>query len=297
MEGLLFGLNFILFIWFIVGLFKPATALWIKEPTRLKVFGIWVIGLFVIGGLSAVLIDKDTDNYKLGQEYFVEKNYEKAIETLKRVSRKHENYSDIQRQISKADSLRASEEKLKQEEKERENISRQIEERDRFKNQLLRELDSDIIKTGNTSVYRGDLKSLQTELIVFGAWKILIDQADKDPNPEVQKLGKQLKKKVVALQIREFPILRREYAKFAKGVLWEHDCDVNLGGSKNTTIEFVATAFAANKNIKNSYETLYEQMKMFRFKRVQYKWSKYDDEYTYYTMPTPADDQLYSPDE
>ena len=297
MEGLLFGLNFILLIWFIVGLVKPSTALWIKEPTRLKVFGIWVIGLFIIGGLSTVLVDKDADNYKLGQEYYDEKNYEKAIETLKMVSKKHEKYSDVQSQIILADSLRTVHEKLKQEEKEREEISRQIEERDRFKNQLLRELDSDIIKTGNTSNYRGDLKSLQTELIVFGAWKIIIDQADTDPNPEVQKLGKQLKKKVVALQVKEFPIMRHEYAKFARGVLWEHDCDVNLGGNKNTTIEFVATAFAANKNIKDSYETLYEQMKMFRFKRAQYKWSKYDDEYTYYTIKTPEDGQLYSPDE
>lgn len=297
MEGLLFGLNFILFIWFIVGLVKPSTALWIKEPTRLKVFGIWVIGVFVIGGLSAVLIDKDADNYKLGQEYFNEKNYEKATEYLKMVSEKHEKFNDIQIQIAQADSLKEVEERIKKEENEREEIARQIEERDRFKNQLLRELDSDIIKTGNTSAYRGDLTSLQTELIVFGAWKILIDQADSDQNPEVQKLGKQLKKKVVALQLKEFPILRREYAKFARSVLWEHDCDVNLGGSKNTTIEFVATAFAANKNIKDSYETLYEQMKMFRFKRVQYKWSKYDDEYTYYTMKTPEDGQLYSADE
>lgn len=297
MEGLLFGLNFILFIWFIVGLVKPSTALWIKEPTRLKIFGIWVVGLFVIGGLSAILIDKDADNYKLGQEYFEEKNYVKAVETLKMVSEKHEKYKDIQILIAQADSLRVIDEKIKQEEKEREEIARQIEERDRFKNQLLRELDSDIIKTGNTSGYRGDLKSLQTELIVFGAWKILIDQADSDPNPEVQKLGKQLKKKVVALQVKEFPILRREYAKFVRSVLWEHDCDVNLGGNRNTTIEFVAVAFAANKNIKDSYETLYEQMKMFRFKRVQYKWSKYDDEYTYYTMKTPDDGQLYSADE
>lgn len=297
MEGLLFGLNFILLIWFIVGLLKPSAALWVKEPTRLKIFGIWLLGVFAISGLSSILVDKDADNYKLGQEYLEERNYGKAIEKLGIVSPEHKKYEEIQVQIKFADSLKRVQEKAKDEERAREELARQIEEQDRFKNQLIRELESDLLVTGNTSAYRGELLSLQTELLVFGAWKMLIDNAELDPDPEVKKLGQRLKRRVVSHQVKEFPILRREYAKFAKSVLWEYDIDFVLSGKRNTTLEFIATAYVSNKSIKDSYETLHEQMKMFRFKRIQYRWSKYADEYTYYTMETPNDSELYRPDE
>ena len=48
MEVILGLLNFVLFITFIVGLVKPSLILrWSNKPTRLKVFGYWILSIIV----------------------------------------------------------------------------------------------------------------------------------------------------------------------------------------------------------------------------------------------------------
>ncbi len=60
MEVILGLLNFVLFITFIVGLVKPSLILrWSSKPTRLKVFGYWILSIIVISILSFMVIDTE----------------------------------------------------------------------------------------------------------------------------------------------------------------------------------------------------------------------------------------------
>lgn len=161
-----------------------------------------------------------------------------------------------------------------------------------LKGSLLRELKSDVFTKGFSANYRHDVKALQMELVVFAGWREIIDDAESFGDPEIKKLSKTLKDKVIALQRKEFPMLRKEYVKLAGEVLWEDDIEVKIKGNRYSIIEFVGGMFAANRNIKATQETLTEQLRMFRFKRSEYKWMEYADEYTYYELNPPSDGDL-----
>ncbi len=284
MDGLLSGLFFILSIWFIVGLIKPSSATWFVNPSRWKVFGIWIAGMFLFGSISIV--------QKKNVSHSISSSSQKVEDSTREVL----SESDTVRIAIKKKNIQKFIEQSVKEEEDRERVKSK-KEFDQLKNQLVREIEGDTWKTGNAKTYNGDLKSLQIELITFGAWKMLLDKAKGHPAKEIQVLGKTLSNKVVQYQVKKFPFLRREYSKIAKSIYWKNDIDVRCGGNKNATLEFIGIHFSANKNIQYTQEALYNQLKMFRFKRVNYRWSKYDDEYTYYDVKTPEDSKLYESEE
>ena len=71
--------------------------------------------------------------------------------------------------------------------------------------------------------------------------------------------------------------------------MWEHDCDVSISGR---TITFTAGIFAANANIKDAYQNISDALRDLRFKRCNFKWYRYADEYTYYTIDSKNDTDL-----
>ena len=86
------------------------------------------------------------------------------------------------------------------------------EEKLKQKEQLERELKA--VNDGvDFSSYRETIESLQIELVLFSTWGNIINDGENSEDPEIKKLAKQLKPKVVRMQVKEFPILRKEYAK------------------------------------------------------------------------------------
>lgn len=157
--------------------------------------------------------------------------------------------------------------------------------------QLKREIAS-IEKGVSFATYRGTVEATQMELVLFGAWAKTINEALLSENVEVKTLGKELEKKVKNIQKKEFPILRKAYAKAIYQKLWEQNIETQVLGNKNKTLQFTGGYFANNGNKAQTQETLQEALKMYRFDRVNYKWYKYDDEYTYYDMNSPIDSEL-----
>jgi hypothetical protein len=277
----------------ISGLYDPAK---VKTDSRVKVVLFAVIGFVIVILIAGSLVDKNKDYYDVGLTYFKNRNYREAKKNFLLIGAEYEKYDSIQLLIKNSDSLQIVKDSIERAEGERKRIERDKEEITEFKEQIERELISDAFTKGfNKETYRGDLQSLQMELIVFGAWKIIIAKAEFHSDKGINRLGKKLRAKVEACQQKEFPVLRREYARFAKKVLWEDNIEVSIGGNGNRTLELVGGLFASNRNIKQTQETLGEQFKMFRFKRINYKWSEYDDEYTYYSLETPSDKELYTP--
>lgn len=295
MEVFLGFVSLGLFIALIVGLVKPELILrWSKKPTRLKVFGYWILSIFIIGIIGVSTddgIEYTQISIDLAQDYITKGKYEMAITTLNDISREDTLYSNAQILIHKADSLNNLNEEQKRLAKE-EAVKKEIEGQKQQKiEQLEREIKS--IKNGvDFSTYRGTIDALQMELILFGTWANIITENEKSEEPKIKGLVKQLRQKVTRLQTKQFPIMRKEYAKVVANKLWENDIEVSANGTGRKYINFTGGIFAANKNKKDFQTELHEILTMFRFKQSRYRWYKGADEYTYYTIYEGKDTDL-----
>ncbi len=160
-----------------------------------------------------------------------------------------------------------------------------------IKERLKTELNS-FKKPFDNSSYRGNITSLQIELVLFSSWRDFIKKGKSSIDKDTKKLAGDLESKVVALQTKEFPFMRKEYAKILRDLLWENDIDISINGSKNTIINVTGGAFAANKNIQEMQNNIVDRLKEFRFKQSQYRWYKRQDKFQYYTIETPKDNEL-----
>lgn len=295
MTAILGLLSFALFIAFIVGLVKPALVLrWTNKPTRLKVFGYWILATFVVG-IIGVATESDEDRAKSSIEaaknYIEQEDYSSAISRLEDIDKENPLYNEAQILLQQADSLDKMTEEEKRLAKEMEAKKAAEEEKLKQKEQLEREIKS--INDGvDFSTYRGTVDALQMELVLFGTWADIIEKGETSDDPEIQKLAKQLKPKVVNLQVREFPRLRKEYADVVAKKMWENDIEVYANGTGNRYINFTGGLFAANKNKKDFQEQLHEILTMFRFNQSRYRWYEGQDEYTYWTIYEDKDSEL-----
>lgn len=145
------------------------------------------------------------------------------------------------------------------------------------------------LRNMNWDFYRGSVENLMKEVIFFQDncnYAFLSNEsADPSLTPKIKEYDRFFKN----LQKQEFPKMRAEYARISKNILWEHNIDVKQSG---TSITFIGGIFANNANKKEFQDKIHDAVSDLRFKRVNYKWYKYDDEYTYYTISSPQDDEL-----
>jgi len=296
---ILFALLFLIFIAFIVGMVKPQLIMkWSKNPTRLKLFGIWIITTIGLWILAIVVIissdDYNTSGITKAENFIKEGQYELVESSLSQIEAGDSLYSKAQNLIKQADSLKILQQNAERvaNEKEAENkriaseiaLKKEIESKVNSQiEQLKREIAS-IDKGIDFSTYRGRIDALQMEIILFGSWAKLIEENEEFENSEIQRLNKILKSKVANIQVKEFPILRKEYAKVVAAKMWENDIDVYSSGSSNKNLNFSGGVFAANKNKQDFHNQLHEILTMFRFNQARYRWYKGADEYTYWTM-------------
>jgi hypothetical protein len=147
-------------------------------------------------------------------------------------------------------------------------------------------------KPFDESRFRGNAPAIESEAILFAIWEGHIVNGELDPDPEAQRLASQLKKKVIAFQIKELPVMRKMYAEEMRKVLWENDIDVSVEGKSSTILNLTGGSFVTNKNIKAVQETIANKLYNLRFKTVRYRWYKGSDEFTYYDLEPPADSDL-----
>ena len=94
------------------------------------------------------------------------------------------------------------------------------------------------------------------------------------------------------VQRRDFPKLRKIYAKILANKMWDYNIDIYTKWGYNSTLELVWAYFASNKNKKDILNMLYPKLKELRFDRVNFKWYKYDDEYTYWEIDSLSDGEI-----
>jgi hypothetical protein len=147
------------------------------------------------------------------------------------------------------------------------------------------------IENFSSNVGRGDVSYLMAEVDIFNEAAPYTKPTD-TAGKEEKKYCAQLKKKLQALQIKEFPKLRKDWIEYSKNLLWKHNIDVSSLGNKNKNVLFVGGYFADNANIQQTYEQLRPALAKLRFKRIVFRWYKDADDGTQYVMYTDSDDAI-----
>ncbi|MBK6932475.1 MAG: hypothetical protein IPH12_17095 [Saprospirales bacterium] len=98
--------------------------------------------------------------------------------------------------------------------------------------------------------------------------------------------------KLSKIQGHAYPQLRKAWAKTLGDKLWRDDIEIRNFGVGYDKIEFIGGTFAANRNIEAFQNELHLAFADMRFKRIQYKWYKGADEYTYFSVSSKSDSEL-----
>jgi hypothetical protein len=140
-----------------------------------------------------------------------------------------------------------------------------------------------------------DLVVLDAVIFYSAATEVIKNRQSSDT--ALANAAKQIEKRLVPLQQKEFPKLRKAYAESIYQTMWKNDIYVTLSGSRNSTIRFTGGVFASNKNIDEflsmENDRMWTNLKSFRFKRIEFCWYKgQDDDIVYYTTKVPSDDKV-----
>lgn len=101
----------------------------------------------------------------------------------------------------------------------------------------------------------------------------------------------EFRKDIGILQTRDFPRLRRLYAKALGERLWEHDITVKTDGPANSRLLLTGFIFGTNRAIKAVMEAANEDALAVRYKRVAFR-AYEDDGITTYTLEPLSDATL-----
>ena len=134
--------------------------------------------------------------------------------------------------------------------------------------------------------------ALQVQSVVFSTYANDVIEGEKSISTEDNRLALELRKKLVAKQVSEYPKIRQAYAEIARKALWQEDIDVNLSGPNDTTLTLVGAVFASNKGIASLQVNLEKVLEELRFKRVNYKWIEHDENYQYFDVNSVSDSEL-----
>ncbi|WP_209833796.1 hypothetical protein [Ruegeria sp. HKCCE3926] len=159
----------------------------------------------------------------------------------------------------------------------------------------IEQLDREIVSipTVQASKYTSDVSTINTGLLLIGAWALLYEEGGKlELNDEAQQKREKFRQLLVRKQAQMLPAMRDAYGPAMRQQLWEADGSARTIGSGYRTVEFVSAAFARNANIKQIHLEIRENLMMLRFSRAQYKWIKQASEYSYYDMEVPKDTDI-----
>lgn len=144
----------------------------------------------------------------------------------------------------------------------------------------------------DSDLYRGTVDDLQREVLLFIYWAKIIKDGEESTDDETNKLASKLKRKLIDLQVKEFPKLRQEYSKYAADELWLDNIYVTTSGDNNDILNITGGVFASNRNIAEMQVLLSGILTQLRFREVRYRWYKGASEYTRYNLGIVKDSEV-----
>lgn len=176
-------MSFALLAGLIIGLIKPNLILKkSKKYTRLKIFGIFLLGMMATSSLSEAFKsneEKAIDSIETAKDYMKKKDYQSIVDELKGIDKDNPHYAEAQTIYLIADSINSMTPDEKQIALDEEN-----------KVNLKKELESNlgIIDDTDFTKLRGSIHLLEGELSQFAIWGRLVEEGEASKDPEINKL-------------------------------------------------------------------------------------------------------------
>lgn len=126
----------------------------------------------------------------------------------------------------------------------------------------------------------------------FKSWSAISAECFKSADKNLKDSASKLNVKIIAKQKELLPYLRKEYGQLLARLLWREDIIVKSSGQGNTILNMTGGYFVRNKNIEESYKSIYDVAHSLRFKKVIFRWSNYASEFTYYNLFEGSDSDL-----
>lgn len=243
-----------------------------KKVIKYSVIGIIVL-LFGAAAIKMIMQEpKEIREKKTIDSLLSVGNVDSSLVLLKSIESKSENYNWASTKIDSIQSIKDSVKSAN------------------FTKGLRNQIES--IKSGNDySKYYQSKETISNVVALFGARTKLIKEAREGENEEDKILAEELEKLNREVQFQEFPKIRKAFYENIKQDLWKDDIEVALKGDRNQTLDFTGAIFASNRGIDKVQTALVDVFKLYRFTRIQYRWSDMAREYDYYDLTVPADQE------
>lgn len=254
---------------------------------NLAVMKVIMKSLFVV--LVLLFGCKNTNKYDEAKGFYQNGKIAVAKDMLTRIIETDKYYDSAQILLSKIRIIEKQRDSIKHIEDSLNKIKISFEKRESALMDLKQAIEE--VKSYKYNSTFSSVDDIIKELEAIWNWTEIAENAKKYTDKEYVSLKQDLIKGIVNLQVKAFPILRKEYVSVCREKLWEEDVNITCYGAGYTTIELLGYHFAANKNCKETYDALHHILYNLRFKRLNLKWSKYS-EYVAYTINNNSDKEL-----
>lgn len=211
-------------------------------------------------------------NFEKGVDHYKKGDYSFAIKELISVKEGDPNYPNAVSLLTKIDSIY------------------KVEKEQQFNETVTVFHDAEIWKKGQTRWE--DIDALITSVLFFEQLARTAKTAIDSENEGIKEKGIFIQKNLPVIQKRDFPTLRREYARIVGEQLWRDNVKVEAKGNRGTTIVMIGGFFASNANIEDAQKEVHELLMKLRFKRSEYKWIPSASEYVYYKIESRDDGDI-----
>jgi hypothetical protein len=156
--------------------------------------------------------------------------------------------------------------------------------------ELRRKLEHEIAISGNPyhePEYAITVDGLHPKTLRYVYWAQLVKTGEGMTDPATKELAKQLEVMLVEHQQKEFPRLRKRYTEITEKALSHNRIVVEVHGSRNDEIYFIAPAFKDNSYVNAFHIGVSGVLRQFRFQQVRYFTQPGTETYHYPTGSRP----------
>jgi hypothetical protein len=142
------------------------------------------------------------------------------------------------------------------------------------------------------------LKSGQTDAdIATGiAWHqsnaALYHEALNHKDKQVKEQSNVLKEKIIQIQMKQFPQLRKSYVLSKEAVLKQENIQIALSGNRNEMLVFTSEKFEPKQSQKSFLKNINEIVHQLKFTKVIFKWSADNQDSREYKISSKTDMEI-----
>lgn len=157
-----------------------------------------------------------------------------------------------------------------------------------------------LLRKFNSSMYRANLTNLAIEYALFNEEAKTIRKYEDSGNKEIRNLAKMLKNELIRIQVREFPLMRKEISGLTKELMTSasnYISNVYGMGRGYNNIRMTGLIFSNEEATKLALKPVYGLLIAYRFKEASFIAYEGAHKVLSYTLPSKNDSELITDEE